>query len=533
MKKLAVSYVRVSTKHQNTDRQKNELKEYALKEKGYTIEKCFEDEISGSKSVMAERKGFKQLKVYLADDKNNIKDLFIHEVSRLGRKNFEVQNAIEEFFKIGVNIHFLDLEKSTLDKDRNKSPESNLIISILASMAENENRLLGFRIKSGLINSAKQGLAFSDKITGYKKDKDKRPTIDEDEAPMVRRMYKLAAEKTTLYFINKKIESEFGRNINSKTISGIIKNPFYKGERMYLGESIPVEKIVDKELWETANNFLLSRKNFTKRYRVNENIVEGKIECYKCSKPLYQIVNNGRSNMFKCSSGCKVSVNRPWLYEMIRYVINKHKEKLNDKEFKKDLQKKIGENQSFILELKTKEDENESAQVSNYARFLKNKVKEKIYEKANSNFERELKNIEKQLKECTTKNNSYRKALKSKPQHYSPDLKTFKVQIQDILHKVEVNSQFITININNMVNYTIPQLGGTKIGWIKKKNKGKKMIFESPFDTGIKIKNFIDEDELEIMVDNHLNNYDSEINEYLNSKEYKEKNKNVKTLGSK
>jgi DNA invertase Pin-like site-specific DNA recombinase len=507
MKKLAVAYVRVSTKQQNTDRQKEELKEYAL-EKGFIIDKYFEDVVSGSKSIIGERKEFKKLKAYLTNNKNTTKDLFIHEVSRLGRKNFEVQNAIEEFFKIGVNIHFLDLKKSTLDEDGNKSPESNLIISILASMAENENRLLGFRIKSGLMNSAKQGLAFSDKITGYKKGEDKKPIVDESEAPMVRRMYELAREKTTLYFINKKIESEFGKNINTKTISGIIKNPFYKGERMYLGKSISVPKIVDKELWESANDFLSSRKNFTKRYRVNENIVEGKIECHECQKPLYQIVNKGRTNMFKCSNGCKVSVNRPWLYEMIRYVVDIHTKKLNDKEFKNDLHKKIEENQQFILELKTKEHETESAQVLNYERFLKKKVKENIYEKSDANFERELKNIEKQLKECAKKNTSYRKALKSKPQHFSFDLKTFKIQIQDILNKVQVSNEFVTININNMVLYRIPQIGGTKIGWIKKKNKGKKMIFENPFITGIRAINYINDEELEDMIYNNLRDYD-------------------------
>jgi DNA invertase Pin-like site-specific DNA recombinase len=510
MEELALAYVRVSSKQQNVSRQVEELKEYALK-KGFKIDKYFEDTVSGTNSIMGERKGFKKLKAYLSNENNKTKNLFIHEVSRLGRKNFEVQNIIEEFFKIGVNIHFLDLEKSTLDENGNKKPDSNLILSILGSMAENENRLLSDRIKSGLLNSAKQGLAFSDKITGYKKGEDKRPIIDEDEAPMVRRMYELASEKTTLYFISKKIESEFGKTIGSKTISGIIKNPFYKGERMYLGEKILVDKIVSKELWETANSFLSSRKNFTKRYRVNENIVEGRIECHKCSKPMYQIVNKGRSDMFKCTHGCKVSVNRPWLYEMIRYVIDKHTKHLNDEEFKKDLLKKIEENQQFILELKKNEDENESAQVLNYERFLKKKVKEHIYEKANSNFERELINIKKQLKECTTKNSSYRKALKSKPQHFSFDLKTFKVQIQDVLKNVEVSSEFITININNMVNYTIPQLGGTKIGWIKKKNKGQKMIFENPFVTGIKVKNFINDDDLEILIHNYLNDYSSEI----------------------
>lgn len=521
MSDLAVAYVRVSSKNQDVERQKKELEEYALY-KNFKIVKHFQDFISASKSGINERVGFNKLKEYLINEKD-VKNILVHEVSRLGRKSFEVQNTIEEFHLLGINIHFKDLDKSTLDKDGNKSFESNLIISILGTMAENETRLLASRIKSGLLNSAKKGLAFNDKITGYKKGLDGRPLIDED-APMVRRMYELAEEKTTLYFISKKINSEFGRIINSKTISGIIKNPFYKGERKYLGETIPVDKIVDKETWEVANNFLSSRKNFTKRYRVHENIVEGKIECYKCGNPMYQIViKKGRSNMFKCSNKCSSTVNRPWLYEMIRYVIDKHTKHLNDIEFKKDLSNKIEENQQFILDLKAKRRESESAQLLNYENFLKNKVKEKIYEKANEKLEKDLKNIEVKLKEITSKNNSFKLALKSKPQHFSYDLSTYKVQIQDVLQEVEVHDSFITINVNGVVKYTIPQLSGTKIGWINRKHKGNKMVFDNPFETGIKIKNLISDEDLEVMVDNELNNKDLIIESHFNSEVSKRK----------
>lgn len=501
---LAVAYVRVSSKNQDVDRQKNELKEYALA-KEFKIEKYFEDFISASKSNINDRKGFNELKRYLSSSKKKIKHILVHEVSRLGRKNFEVQNAIEEFYQLGVNIHFRDLNKSTLDENGNKSPESSIIISILGSMAENETRLLADRIKSGLLNSAKKGLAFSDKITGYKKGLDGRPIIDEQDAPLVRRMYELAAKETTLYFISKKIYTEFDREINSRTISGIIKNPFYKGERKYLGETILVDKIVDKEVWELANNFLLSRKKFTTRYHVYENIVEGKIECYKCGSPMYQIViKSGRCNIFKCSNKCSISVNRPWLYEMIRYVVDKHTKKINNKVFKVNLKRKIEDNELLISDLTSRRIEIESAQILNYERFLMNKVKESMYDKVNKSFEKELKRIELNLKKCKTNKTSYKAALKSKPQHYSDDLKTFKVQIQNILKEVEVDKNYIILNIGNVIKYTIPQLNGTELGWIKRKNGGRKMIFESPFKTGIKIRNYINDEELDSMVNEYL-----------------------------
>lgn len=536
MKKLAVAYVRVSTKKQNIDRQIEELTEYAeiinLK-----LIKIFKDTVSGFKSNINERTGFKSLKKFMLDDNNNVKNLLVHEVSRLGRKNFEVQNTIEEFYQHKINIHFKDLKLSTLNENGIKSPESSIMISILGSMAENEDRLLKDRIKSSLLSSAIKGLAFNPKITGYKKGKDKKPVVDKNEAPMVIRMYELAANKTSLYYISKKLKEEFGREFNSKTISGIIKNPFYKGERMYLGNTIPVDKIVDKDLWQTANNFLNSRKIFTKRYRVNENIVEGKIECYTCEKPMYQIVNHekrGRSNMFKCSGNCKISVNRPWLYEMIRYVIDKHTEKLKQQEFKKDLVRKIKEITTYINDLKERISKVESSQLKNYKNFNEGSVKESIYKKVNKDYEIELKNLNLALIENNAKNDSYQLAKKSKPKHFSDDLNTYKLQIQDILEKVEVEDKSIIININNTINYTIPQINPTKLGWIKKKNKGKKMIFESPFKTGIKIKNFITDNDLEAMKDEYLDdNYYDKVEIYLDSEEYNKKTKNVKSFNIK
>ena len=108
------------------------------------------------------------------------------------------------------------------------------------------------------------------------------------------------------------------------------------------------------------------------------------------------------------------------------------------------------------------------------------------------------------MKKCKAKKDSYKAELKSKPQHFSDDLKTFKIQIQNILNEVEVDKNYIILNISNVVKYTIPQINGTKLGWIKRKNKGRKMIFESPFKTGIKIRNYINDEQLDSMVNEYL-----------------------------
>jgi hypothetical protein len=115
------------------------------------------------------------------------------------------------------------------------------------------------------------------------------------------------------------------------------------------------------------------------------------------------------------------------------------------------------------------------------------------------------------LNDSLVKNNSYQFALKSRPEYFSFDLKVYKVQIQDILKEVEVNDKLITININNIIKYTIPQINGTKLGWIVRKSKGGKMVFESPFKSEIKIRNYISDDELSIMEDDHNRSHEATI----------------------
>ena len=73
-KKLAVAYVRVSSKSQNVDRQVEELTKYA-ESVNFKLVRCFNDTISGFKSEINERPGFKKLKAFVLDEKNNVKNL--------------------------------------------------------------------------------------------------------------------------------------------------------------------------------------------------------------------------------------------------------------------------------------------------------------------------------------------------------------------------------------------------------------------------------------------------------------------------
>ena len=72
-----------------------------------------------------------------------------------------------------------------------------------------------------------------------------------------------------------------------------------------------------------------------------------------------------------------------------------------------------------------------------------------------------------------------------------------------------MSKDFVIINIGDIIKYKIPQINGTKLGWIRRKNSENKMIFESPFGKNIKITNVISDEQLESMINDDDSNLET------------------------
>ena len=313
----AVAYLRVSTQDQSLERQYDDIKKFASTKK-LTLVQIFEDKISGSKTKTDERVGFNQMETYLKLNED-VKNILVLEISRLGRKNNDIQNVVEKYIEKGINIHIDDLDISTLDKKGNRSFASEIMISLLGVMAANEARLLSSRISSGKMSRARKNLAFGGKIIGYKKGEDGTPIIDEIQAPMIKKIFEFASKGLGMRNVSTMIESEFGRKIAIGTLSGIIRNSFHKGERKYNNLELTVPAIVSEELWKIANDSINNRSKFGSRTNVNTNIISGKIKC-ACGNVMHQkVIPQGRIDSFICKDEkCKNAINRPWLFRMVR-----------------------------------------------------------------------------------------------------------------------------------------------------------------------------------------------------------------------
>lgn len=102
--KPALIYARVSSvgDRQNTERQISDLTRYA-EYSNLTIAKVFEEHISGAKRN-TERPVLLEAIEYAKS--NNITQILISELSRLGRNAFEVLSTVKEMIDAGINIYF-------------------------------------------------------------------------------------------------------------------------------------------------------------------------------------------------------------------------------------------------------------------------------------------------------------------------------------------------------------------------------------------------------------------------------------------
>lgn len=151
--KKAIIYTRVSTVNQDTQRQINDLQEWATANK-YEVVKVFQDVQSG-KTAAKSRKGSKAMFDYLNDNKIDI--VLCSEISRLGRSAIDVQKNINEIvFEKNISLYIRQQGLiSHIDGQINST--FKLISDVLANVAQMEREQISERVKSGLRNAVKNG----------------------------------------------------------------------------------------------------------------------------------------------------------------------------------------------------------------------------------------------------------------------------------------------------------------------------------------------------------------------------------------
>lgn len=297
------------------------------------VEGYVDEGISGVSTAKRER--FNEM---IEDGKQGLFDLVItKEVSRFARNTLDSIRFTRELLSSGVAVFFQNDNINTIDED------SELRLTIMSSMAQDESRKISNRVRFGHHQAIKNGTVLgTNNMFGYNK-KDGKLTINEEEAEFIRELFEMYAtgkfsmKQMEKHFYEKGIRNRKGKKLSHSTMGNIIRNPKYKGyfvgnkvvitdlftkKQKFLpedewvmykdetGETVPA--IVSEEIWNKANEVLYMRSQdvITAQHKtVHQNLFTGKLICAHCGKPYYRkdAVGKGGEKMSKWVCSGKIN----------------------------------------------------------------------------------------------------------------------------------------------------------------------------------------------------------------------------------
>ena len=267
------------------------------------------------------RENFNRMIDDAATDKFDL--VITKEISRFARNTLDSIQYTRQLLSYGVGVFFQNDNINTFDED------SELRLSIMSSIAQDELRKLSSRVKFGHQQAIKSSVVLGNsRIFGYTK-ADGRLAIDETEATMVRELFELYAtgeysmKQIEKIFWDKGYRNHNGNKIAHTTMSNMISNPKYKG--YYVGNKVKVvdmftkkqkflppeewvmfkdetgeivPAIVSEELWDKANVILKRRSEDVKARQGicnHANLLTGKLWCTQCGQPYYRRESKDKS----------------------------------------------------------------------------------------------------------------------------------------------------------------------------------------------------------------------------------------------
>ncbi|MBQ3418188.1 MAG: recombinase family protein [Ruminococcus sp.] len=155
-------------------------------------------------------------------------------ISRFARNTVDTLQIVRELKTAGVEVRFEKENLHTFD------PKCEVMLTILASLAQEESRSISENIRWGQQRSMQSGkvhMAYSC-FLGYRKGEDGRPEIVEEEAEIVRSIYQMFLDGMTMRHIASHLTSEGILTPKKKriwsvsTVRSILTNEKYKGDAL-------------------------------------------------------------------------------------------------------------------------------------------------------------------------------------------------------------------------------------------------------------------------------------------------------------
>lgn len=274
-----------------------------------------DDGISGTKAES--RTEFKRL---LADcEAGKIDIVLTKSISRFARNTVDLLNTVRRLKELGVSVRF---EKERIDS---LTEDGELMLTLLASFAQEESRSISENVKWGTRKRFEQGIPNGHfQIYGYRWD-DGRLVVEPEEADIVRLIYDnymagLSAETTEKQLADMGVKSYKGKHFGNTSIRQILSNITYTGNLLFQKEYVadPIsgkskknygelpqyfventhEAIIPMETYQAVQDEKARRRELgaLANWSINTSCFTSKIKCGKCGKSYQRSTRKGRKD---------------------------------------------------------------------------------------------------------------------------------------------------------------------------------------------------------------------------------------------
>ncbi len=298
-------YTRISTDedHQkySLDAQKDRLEAFCKSQYGddWSPFKVYRDTESGTHM---NRPGLEEM---LFDAEAEAFDvLLVFRVDRLSRKVRELAQMVDELTKHNVTL------KSITEPFDTASAAGKMMLQMLGVFAEFEHATIVERTKVGMEKKAKNGEFVGGVVPyGYQLDPEKGLVVHEEEALLVRKVFKMYAFglEGSQSIVNELNDAghrkRSGKRWDKHVVLHILRNPVYVGklrwsEVVYEGNH---DGIVSEELFGKAQEILKRRAielNGRQWHNGEERLLAGIIKCARCGAHMVGVSTKKKSRRF-------------------------------------------------------------------------------------------------------------------------------------------------------------------------------------------------------------------------------------------
>jgi site-specific DNA recombinase len=261
-----VGYVRVSSDSQtdNTSipEQRERIAAFCVAN-GWELVKVFADE-GKSGSDTKDRAGYNAMMEYVKDPANGITAIVALKADRIHRKLKNLLEMIQDELE-PHGIAFI----SVSERFDTSTAQGMLFLQMLGSFAEFERAIINERTRNGRIRTAKQGRYAGGQVPYGYAVKEGEVVINEEQAAIVRQIFKQYAEGVSYYRIAKDlnargIRTKSGKQWTIQQVKNVINTETYTGTNTYRGikqkEVFP--RIISRQLW---NKIHASKNSLSER----------------------------------------------------------------------------------------------------------------------------------------------------------------------------------------------------------------------------------------------------------------------------